>query len=108
VEFPRSTDLEDGAADGVAEVVAIDSVEHDRRFVEIAERQARFHVSAWRMGLLRSVQDAEDAVQEALLKLTAATAGCAWRREGVSGADGVARGVGCGGAAASRDRAAGG
>ena len=68
VEFPRSTDLEDGAADGVAEVVSIDCVERDRRFAEMAERQARFMFRVAH-GLLRSVQDAEDAVQEALLKL---------------------------------------
>ena len=68
VEFPRSRDLEDGAADGVAEVVAINSAERDRRFAEMAERQARFMFRVAH-GLLRSVQDAEDAVQEALLKL---------------------------------------
>jgi RNA polymerase sigma-70 factor (ECF subfamily) len=46
----------------------LDAAERDRRFSEMAERNARlmFHVAH---GLLRSVQDAEDAVQEALLKL---------------------------------------
>ncbi len=52
-------------------------------------------------GLLRCVQDAEDAVQEALLK--SLPHGRLKLRmedeEGVSGADGVARGSGCGGAA---------
>ena len=46
----------------------IDDAERDRRFAEMAERQARFMFRVAH-GLLRSVQDAEDAVQEALLKL---------------------------------------
>jgi RNA polymerase sigma-70 factor (ECF subfamily) len=54
--------------DGAGEVVAIDAKERDRRFAEMAERQARFMFRVAH-GLLRSVQDAEDAVQEALLKL---------------------------------------
>src|ERR1017187_753055 len=68
VEFPRSAGLEDGMEDGAGEVVAIDAKERDRRCAEMAERPARcmFRVAH---GLLRSVQDAEDAVQEALLKL---------------------------------------
>lgn len=63
VEFPLATVNRD---EGPAEVLAPE--ERDRRFAEMAERQARFmfHVAH---GLLRSVQDAEDAVQEALLKL---------------------------------------
>jgi RNA polymerase sigma-70 factor, ECF subfamily len=42
--------------------------EHDARFAEMAERHAQFMFRV-AYGLLRSVQDAEDAVQEALLKL---------------------------------------
>jgi RNA polymerase sigma-70 factor (ECF subfamily) len=42
--------------------------ESDERFAEMAERQARFMFRVAH-GLLRNVQDAEDAVQEALLKL---------------------------------------
>ncbi|HEX9200226.1 MAG TPA: RNA polymerase sigma factor [Acidobacteriaceae bacterium] len=45
-----------------------DADERDRRFAELAERHARFMFRVAH-GLLRSVQDAEDAVQEALLKL---------------------------------------
>jgi RNA polymerase sigma-70 factor (ECF subfamily) len=61
VEFPRSAELDDGPA-------PIDAAERDRRFAEMAERQARFMFRVAH-GLLRSVEDAEDAVQEALLKL---------------------------------------
>src|ERR1035438_6227694 len=68
VEFPRGAGLEDGIEDGAGEVVAIDAKERDRRFAEMAERQARFMFRVAH-GLLRSVQDAEDVVQEALLKL---------------------------------------
>jgi RNA polymerase sigma-70 factor (ECF subfamily) len=55
VEFPAADEGENAVA-------------RDRRFAEMAERHARlmFRVAH---GLLRSVQDAEDAVQEALLKL---------------------------------------
>jgi len=42
--------------------------ERDTRFAELAERQARFMFRVAH-GLLRNVEDAEDAVQEALLKL---------------------------------------
>lgn len=42
--------------------------EWDARFAKMAERQARFMFRVAH-GLLRNVQDAEDAVQEALLKL---------------------------------------
>jgi RNA polymerase sigma-70 factor, ECF subfamily len=42
--------------------------ERDTRFAEMAERQARFMFRVAH-GLLRNVEDAEDAVQEALLKL---------------------------------------
>jgi RNA polymerase sigma-70 factor (ECF subfamily) len=50
------------------ELARAHEAERDHRFAEMAERQARlmFHVAH---GLLRSVPDAEDAVQEALLKL---------------------------------------
>lgn len=53
-----------------------DSLEREQEFSGIVERQARFmfHVA---YGLLRNVQDAEDAVQEAFLKLYR---GEAWRR----------------------------
>ena len=64
VEFPLGVDLEDGPG----EVVVINAAERDRRFAEMAQRQARFMFRVAH-GLLRSVQDAEDAVQEALLKL---------------------------------------
>jgi RNA polymerase sigma-70 factor (ECF subfamily) len=72
VEFPLGAELDDGAS----EVASIDAAERDRRFAEMAERHARlmFRVAH---GLLRSVQDAEDAVQEALLKLYR---GDAWLR----------------------------
>jgi RNA polymerase sigma-70 factor, ECF subfamily len=66
VEIPRNRDFEDDEAGG--EVVSMDAAERDRRFAEMAERQARFLFRVAH-GLLRSVQDAEDAVQEALLKL---------------------------------------
>ena len=46
----------------------INSAERNRRFAEMAERQGRY-LFRIAFGLLRSVQDAEDAVQEALLKL---------------------------------------
>jgi RNA polymerase sigma-70 factor (ECF subfamily) len=48
--------------------VPIDAAERDRQFAELAERHARFMFRVAH-GLLRCVQDAEDAVQEALLKL---------------------------------------
>jgi RNA polymerase sigma-70 factor, ECF subfamily len=63
VEFPLAPE---GRDEGPAEVLV--SEERDRRFAEMAERQARFMFRVAH-GLLRSVQDAEDAVQEALLKL---------------------------------------
>jgi RNA polymerase sigma-70 factor (ECF subfamily) len=58
VEFPAARD--DGGE--------VDAAGRDARFGEMAERNARlmFHVAH---GLLRSVQDAEDVVQETLLKL---------------------------------------
>ena len=63
VEFPLAAGARD---DELHEV--LDPDERDRRFAEMAERQARFMFRVAH-GLLRSVQDAEDAVQEALLKL---------------------------------------
>ena len=56
LEFPSGVGFEDDAG------------EHDRQFAEMAERHARFMFRVAH-GLLRSVQDAEDTVQEALLKL---------------------------------------
>ena len=46
----------------------MDTAERDRLFADMAERQARFMFRVAH-GLLRSVPDSEDAVQEALLKL---------------------------------------
>src|SRR5271170_2117532 len=57
----------DAAEDG-AELHKVGRGEWDERFAEMAERQARFMFRVAH-GLLRNVQDAEDAVQEALLKL---------------------------------------
>jgi RNA polymerase sigma-70 factor (ECF subfamily) len=65
VEFPLAGLHDDETAAGV---VRIDTAERDRQFAELAERHARFMFRVAH-GLLRSVQDAEDAVQEALLKL---------------------------------------
>lgn len=59
---PRS----DGA--GLRADLRMTGAERDRRFAEMAERNARFMFRVAH-GLLRSVQDAEDAVQDALLKL---------------------------------------
>jgi RNA polymerase sigma-70 factor (ECF subfamily) len=69
IEFPSSAgmcDREDAGNDVEAPRMTVE--DRDRRFAEMAERQARlmFRVAH---GLLRGVQDAEDAVQEALLKL---------------------------------------
>jgi hypothetical protein len=63
VEFPLGAGLRD---EGIGEVC--DGEQRDRLFAEMADRQARFMFRVAH-GLLRSVQDAEDAVQEALLKL---------------------------------------
>ena len=70
VEFPLNAGLEDDVAsvDSQGADSQIEAEERDRRFAEMAERQARFMFRVAH-GLLRSVQDAEDAVQEALLKL---------------------------------------
>jgi RNA polymerase sigma-70 factor (ECF subfamily) len=72
VEFPLSIGLDEGPG----EVAPIDADERDRRFAEMAERHARFMFRVAH-GLLRSAEDAEDAVQEALLKLYR---GDAWLR----------------------------
>ena len=60
---PRSSAID---ADGRPERMPV--YESDERFAAMAERQARFMFRVAH-GLLRNVQDAEDAVQEALLKL---------------------------------------
>ena len=69
VAFPAAAEFGDDAP-------RLDGAGRERLFAEMAERQARlmFRVAH---GLLRSVQDAEDAVQEALLKLYR---GDAWLR----------------------------
>ena len=73
----------------------------EERFAEMVERQARFMFRV-AYGLLRNAQDAEDAVQEAFLKLYRDEA---WRRmedeKAFSGADGLAGGAG---SAAKRGR----
>jgi RNA polymerase sigma-70 factor (ECF subfamily) len=75
VEFPLNAGFEDDVAsvdsqgaDSQGADAKIEAQERDRRFAQMAERQARFMFRVAH-GLLRSVQDAEDAVQEALLKL---------------------------------------
>src|ERR1035437_8945818 len=70
VEFPLNAGFEDDVAsvDSKGADSQVEAEERDRRFAEMAERQARFMFRVAH-GLLRSVQDAEDAVQEALLKL---------------------------------------
>ena len=45
-----------------------DAIQRDERFEEMVARQARFMFQV-AFGLLRNTQDAEDAVQEAFLKL---------------------------------------
>jgi RNA polymerase sigma-70 factor (ECF subfamily) len=50
------------------ELLGNQSLERDERFEEMVARQARFMFQV-AFGLLRNRQDAEDAVQEALLKL---------------------------------------
>jgi RNA polymerase sigma-70 factor (ECF subfamily) len=66
VDFPRGAEFDDDLAE--TEPQQTDAAERDRLFAELAERQARFMFRVAH-GLLRRVQDAEDAVQEALLKL---------------------------------------
>jgi RNA polymerase sigma-70 factor (ECF subfamily) len=72
MELPADVLEQDVGADGLAFApdggLRGDAADRDRLFAEMAERNARlmFRVAH---GLLRSVPDAEDAVQEALLKL---------------------------------------
>ena len=68
VEFPLNAGVADEAPDLDPGVLQMAAAERDRRFAEMAERHARFMFRVAH-GLLRSLQDAEDAVQEALLKL---------------------------------------
>jgi RNA polymerase sigma-70 factor (ECF subfamily) len=69
VEPPLQDHDGDFKADDLdAEGPQIDCAERDRRFAEMAERQGRF-LFRIAYGLLRNVQDAEDALQDALLKL---------------------------------------
>ena len=62
---PSVGGVEADAGNGIAQW---DDEERDRRFAQMAERQSRFLFRVAH-GLLRNAQDAEDAVQEALLKL---------------------------------------
>jgi RNA polymerase sigma-70 factor (ECF subfamily) len=64
-----------GDEDATPEEAAIDPDVRDRLFAELADRQGRFMFRV-AYGLLRSPQDAEDTVQEVLLKLYR---GDAWR-----------------------------
>jgi len=50
------------------ETLCDDAIQRDERFEEMVARQARFMFQV-AFGLLRNTQDAEDAVQEAFLKL---------------------------------------
>ncbi len=50
------------------ETLCEDAIQRDERFEEMVARQARFMFQV-AFGLLRNTQDAEDAVQEAFLKL---------------------------------------
>ena len=54
--------------DGRDELRCDEAIERDERFEEMVARQARFMFQV-AFGLLRNRQDAEDAVQEAFLKL---------------------------------------
>lgn len=60
--------LAEYADDGRDELRCNEAVERDERFEEMVARQARFMFQV-AFGLLRNRQDAEDAVQEAFLKL---------------------------------------
>jgi RNA polymerase sigma-70 factor, ECF subfamily len=68
--------LAEYADDGRDELRCNEAMERDERFEEMVARQARFMFQV-AFGLLRNRQDAEDAVQEAFLKLYR---GQAWRR----------------------------
>lgn len=61
-------DVEVDSLSNIDEATKFESTVRERRFTEMAERQSRF-LFRIAYGLLRSVQDAEDAVQDALLKL---------------------------------------
>jgi RNA polymerase sigma-70 factor (ECF subfamily) len=60
--------LAEDVEDGLSELRCDEAVERDERFGEMVGRQARFMFQV-AFGLLRNRQDAEDAVQEAFLKL---------------------------------------
>jgi RNA polymerase sigma-70 factor, ECF subfamily len=60
--------LAEYADDGRDELRCNEAIERDERFEEMVARQARFMFQV-AFGLLRNRQDAEDAVQEAFLKL---------------------------------------
>jgi RNA polymerase sigma-70 factor, ECF subfamily len=60
--------LAEYADDGRDELRCIEAIERDERFEKMVARQARFMFQV-AFGLLRNRQDAEDAVQEAFLKL---------------------------------------
>jgi len=73
LQFPLNADLQDddaGRPDDAPPIAAdqMTAAERDQSFAELAERHAQFMFRVAH-GLLRSVQDAEDAVQEALLRL---------------------------------------
>jgi RNA polymerase sigma-70 factor (ECF subfamily) len=60
--------LAEDVEDGLSELRCDEAMERDERFGEMVGRQARFMFQV-AFGLLRNRQDAEDAVQEAFLKL---------------------------------------
>jgi RNA polymerase sigma-70 factor, ECF subfamily len=60
--------LAEEVEDGLSELRCDEAMERDERFGEMVGRQARFMFQV-AFGLLRNRQDAEDAVQEAFLKL---------------------------------------
>jgi RNA polymerase sigma-70 factor (ECF subfamily) len=60
--------LAEEVEDGLSELRCDEAMERDQRFGEMVGRQARFMFQV-AFGLLRNRQDAEDAVQEAFLKL---------------------------------------
>jgi RNA polymerase sigma-70 factor (ECF subfamily) len=70
------TELEGLKSGGREDLRRDDLLEREQEFSGIVERQARFMFRV-AYGLLRNVQDAEDAVQETFLKLYR---GDAWRR----------------------------
>jgi RNA polymerase sigma-70 factor, ECF subfamily len=60
--------LAEEVEDGLSELRCDEAMERDQQFGEMVGRQARFMFQV-AFGLLRNRQDAEDAVQEAFLKL---------------------------------------